>query len=152
MPWLWNRAGSDGGIASGVRGATSGREAIAEDTAAFVQSRTVARASRSRHRRILPAVISLRHNDGARFAIAGVALVILAIAVGFSKRRVAAMSDERAVGALADGDGVHDGDSPTKLAIDALDRWIYDLGDEEHDLRAQLRKAKSELQAKAPAS
>ena len=54
MPWLWNRAGSDGGIASGVRGATNGREAIAEDIAAFVQSGTVARRSRSRHRRNPP--------------------------------------------------------------------------------------------------
>src|SRR6266481_2042138 len=36
---------------------------------------------------ILPAVISLRHDDGARFAIAGVALVVLIGAVAFSKRK-----------------------------------------------------------------
>src|SRR5206468_12486422 len=35
---------------------------------------------------ILPAVISLRHNDGARFAIAGIALVVLIGAISFSKR------------------------------------------------------------------
>jgi hypothetical protein len=32
-----------------------------------------------------------------------------------------------------------------KLAIDALDRWIIDLGDEDADLRRQLREAKSQL-------
>jgi len=36
---------------------------------------------------ILPAVITLRHNTGARLAIAGVALLILLSAVAFSKRR-----------------------------------------------------------------
>jgi K(+)-stimulated pyrophosphate-energized sodium pump len=100
---------------------------------------------------ILPAVISLRHNDGARFAIAAVALVILAIAIAFSKRKVGSMADdEGALEAIADGDGVHDGDSPLKLAVDALDHWIYDLGDEEHDLRAQLRKAKQDLLSGSP--
>jgi K(+)-stimulated pyrophosphate-energized sodium pump len=36
---------------------------------------------------ILPAVISLRHNNGARYAIAAVALVILLSAIAFSKRK-----------------------------------------------------------------
>ncbi|HEX3394428.1 MAG TPA: sodium-translocating pyrophosphatase [Acidimicrobiales bacterium] len=36
---------------------------------------------------MLPAVISLRDNDAARFAIAGAALVILAGAIAFSKRK-----------------------------------------------------------------
>jgi K(+)-stimulated pyrophosphate-energized sodium pump len=35
---------------------------------------------------ILPAVINLRHNDTARFSIAGVALVVLIGAIAFSKR------------------------------------------------------------------
>jgi K(+)-stimulated pyrophosphate-energized sodium pump len=35
---------------------------------------------------VLPAVITLRHND-VRFAIAGIALVVLLAAIGFSKRR-----------------------------------------------------------------
>jgi K(+)-stimulated pyrophosphate-energized sodium pump len=36
---------------------------------------------------ILPAVISLRDNDGARFAIAGAALVVLIGALAFSSRK-----------------------------------------------------------------
>jgi K(+)-stimulated pyrophosphate-energized sodium pump len=36
---------------------------------------------------ILPAVISLQDNDAARYAIAGVALVVLAAAILFSKRK-----------------------------------------------------------------
>src|SRR5207253_523134 len=43
---------------------------------------------------ILPAVISLRDNDGARYAIAGVALVVLAVAIAFSKRKVGSMADD----------------------------------------------------------
>jgi len=97
---------------------------------------------------ILPAVISLRHNDTARYSIAGVALVVLAVAIAFSKRQVASMTDdEGAVEALVPEDGVGP-DTPTeKIALEALDRWIYDLGDEEHELRQQLRKAKTELEA-----
>ena len=34
----------------------------------------------------LPAIISLRNNDGARFTIAGVGLLILIGAVAYSKR------------------------------------------------------------------
>jgi hypothetical protein len=41
---------------------------------------------------ILPAVISLRNNDGARYSIAGAALVVLVIAVAFSKRKTVDMS------------------------------------------------------------
>ncbi len=40
---------------------------------------------------ILPAVISLRDNDGARYAVAAVALVVLGCAVAFSKRKAQAM-------------------------------------------------------------
>jgi len=39
----------------------------------------------------LPAIISLRNNDGARFSIAGAALVVLIIAIAFSKRKTTAM-------------------------------------------------------------
>jgi hypothetical protein len=39
-------------------------------------------------------VISLRHNNGARFAIAGVSLVVLIIAVAFSKRKGGAFAEE----------------------------------------------------------
>jgi K(+)-stimulated pyrophosphate-energized sodium pump len=40
---------------------------------------------------ILPAVISLKDNDAARFSIAGVGVVILVIAIAFSKRKTVAM-------------------------------------------------------------
>src|SRR5207244_9463090 len=41
---------------------------------------------------ILPAVISLRNNDGARYSIAGAALVVLVMAVAFSKRKTVDMA------------------------------------------------------------
>jgi K(+)-stimulated pyrophosphate-energized sodium pump len=43
---------------------------------------------------ILPAVISLRHNTGARFGIAGAALVVLLAAILFSKRSGATLAAE----------------------------------------------------------
>jgi K(+)-stimulated pyrophosphate-energized sodium pump len=42
---------------------------------------------------VLPAVITLRHNDPARFAIAGVALLVLLAAIFFSKRSANMISD-----------------------------------------------------------
>ena len=43
---------------------------------------------------ILPAVIIMQDNN-ARFAIAGVALVVLLIAIGFSKRKTPSLADRR---------------------------------------------------------
>ncbi len=43
---------------------------------------------------ILPAVISLQHNDAARFTIAGASLVVLICAVLFSKRKGGAYTEE----------------------------------------------------------
>ncbi len=43
---------------------------------------------------ILPAVITLHAHTGARLAIAGVALVVLLVAIAFSKRKTAAMDSE----------------------------------------------------------
>ena len=40
---------------------------------------------------MLPAVISLRNNTGARLGIAAAALVILAAAIAFSKRKTESM-------------------------------------------------------------
>jgi hypothetical protein len=101
---------------------------------------------------ILPAVISLQDNDGARYAISGVALVVLAGAIWFSKRKVESMVDaEGQVEALVPEDGIGPDDPASKIALEAIDRWIFDLGDEEHDLRAQLRKAKQELEAELKA-
>ena len=89
---------------------------------------------------ILPAVINLQDNDGARYSVAAAALVVLGIAIAFSKRRS---------GGIAAGPthAVSYGDPPLKLAVDALDRWIMDLSDEEHDLRKQLRAARAALQS-----
>jgi K(+)-stimulated pyrophosphate-energized sodium pump len=102
---------------------------------------------------ILPAIINLQDNEGARYAIAGIALVILIGAIAFSKRKTEAMDSgvEPPAGAMAMAasaapqGGVAVGDPPSKLAADALDRWIMDLGDEDADLRAQLRDARSRL-------
>jgi K(+)-stimulated pyrophosphate-energized sodium pump len=92
---------------------------------------------------ILPAIINLQDNDGARYAIAGAALVVLIGAIMFSKRSTTDMGES--VAAAADQHGVTPGETPTQLAIDAIDRWIFDLGDEEADLRTQLREAKAQL-------
>jgi K(+)-stimulated pyrophosphate-energized sodium pump len=43
---------------------------------------------------ILPAVITLRDNNGARYAIAVAALVVLLIAIAFSKRKVGGFAEE----------------------------------------------------------
>jgi len=98
----------------------------------------------------LPAIISLRKNDGARFTIAGIALVILLASIAFSKRKTEAMDTvagggEPAVPAMA---GVVAGAvedpadimscSPDEAARIAIDRWIFDLGHEEHELRDRL--------------
>jgi K(+)-stimulated pyrophosphate-energized sodium pump len=100
---------------------------------------------------ILPAVINLQDNTGARLAIAGLSLVILLAAIAFSKRSQGAMDE----GAPADSpvaranrpestDGAR---APEQLAVDALDRWIIDLGDEDADLRAKLNQARDKLGA-----
>ncbi|MEZ5233329.1 MAG: sodium-translocating pyrophosphatase [Acidimicrobiales bacterium] len=44
----------------------------------------------------LPAIIKLQDNDGARYAIAGISLVVLIGAIAFSKRKTEAMGDEAA--------------------------------------------------------
>ncbi|PLS76705.1 MAG: hypothetical protein CYG61_00485, partial [Actinobacteria bacterium] len=103
---------------------------------------------------ILPAVINLQDNDGARYAIAGAALVALGLAIAFSKRKSTGIGgDAPAMAAAAvqtpappaNSAAVTNGDAPEKLAIDALERWIFDLSDDEADLRAQLRDAQTKL-------
>jgi K(+)-stimulated pyrophosphate-energized sodium pump len=123
---------------------------------------------------ILPAVISLQDNDAARFTVAAAALAVLIGAVAFSKRRSGGISASApsapatSVGApsapamAATGpaatstDGRHavTGDEPPlELAVKALDRWIVDLGDEDAELRALLRDARTDLEpAAAPTS
>ena len=92
---------------------------------------------------ILPAVIKLRDNNGARYAIAAGALVVLVAAVAFSKRKTGSMADGGEVTAAARG--VMPGEPPLELAVQAIDRWMEDLGNEEADLRQQLREAKQHL-------
>jgi K(+)-stimulated pyrophosphate-energized sodium pump len=50
---------------------------------------------------LLPAIISLRDNDGARFAISGAALVVLVAAILFSKRKTTSMAGGEAAGAFS---------------------------------------------------
>ncbi|HEX2064697.1 MAG TPA: sodium-translocating pyrophosphatase, partial [Acidimicrobiales bacterium] len=76
---------------------------------------------------ILPAVINLQDNDAARYAVAGAALLVLAGAIAFSKRKsmgLMAGADEgppvvpAAAGAQSDAARpVSDGDTPLKLAV-----------------------------------
>jgi K(+)-stimulated pyrophosphate-energized sodium pump len=51
---------------------------------------------------ILPSVITFRHNDTVRFVIAGVALAVLLVAIGISKRKVQSMADSPAAAPAAE--------------------------------------------------
>ena len=114
---------------------------------------------------VLPAIIKLQDNDPARFAVAGVAFVVLAAAIAFSKRKSGGIDMPVPAAASApvaaappafatDGPG-SDADSPAlvgvdlDLAVDALDRWIVDLGDGDASLRARLGAARAQLQPAA---
>jgi K(+)-stimulated pyrophosphate-energized sodium pump len=96
---------------------------------------------------ILPAVITLQDNDGARYAIAGAALVVLAGAIAFSKRSTGSIAGDSAAAAAAidaDAQGVRNGDR-NAIMRQALENWIDDLGHEEHDLRDKLLAVKATL-------
>jgi hypothetical protein len=97
---------------------------------------------------LLPAVISLRHNDNARYAIAAACLVVLGAAIAFSKRKAAAM-DAPVGGAVLAVAPVFAGDRNEALKA-AIDQWIFDLGHEEHELRDRLRAVKSQLDGGNP--
>ena len=62
---------------------------------------------------ILPAVITLRHHTGARLGIAGASLVVLLIAIAFSKRKTESMDEGLPAGAAA---GV---DEAASVAVDS---------------------------------
>ncbi|MDP8928221.1 MAG: sodium/proton-translocating pyrophosphatase, partial [Actinomycetota bacterium] len=91
---------------------------------------------------ILPAVISYRDNTGLRLGIALAALAVLLAAIAFSKRRTGALADYTE--AVSGAQVMSDRDAALKAAID---RWIFDLGDEEHDLRERLRVVRDSLPA-----
>jgi len=95
---------------------------------------------------ILPAVINLQDNDGMRFAIAGLSLIILVGAIAFSKRKSSAIGDD--IGAelaskAVPGEAVMTDKKATLQA--ALDGWITDLGDDEAELRQRLRDVRTTL-------
>jgi K(+)-stimulated pyrophosphate-energized sodium pump len=112
---------------------------------------------------ILPAVISLRNNDGARYAIAGIALVVLGVAIAFSKRKTGAMDapldaavgvgalDDPPLGATVPGAASSDGGLGSlngphdQVLVAAIDRWIDDRGHEEVEVRVRLLEVKSQL-------
>ena len=98
---------------------------------------------------LLPAIISLRNNDTARYTIAGVCLVVLAGAIAFSKRKTQAMdAGQPATGAVGeaerDGPAVMNGDHDAALR-EAIDQWLIDLGREDHELRDRLLEVKRRL-------
>ncbi len=81
---------------------------------------------------ILPAVINLQDNTPVRLAIAGVALIVLLIAIIYSRRPQESMeagTPSELAAAAVHGHVVTSATKPRELALDALDRWIYDLGD-----------------------
>ncbi len=91
---------------------------------------------------ILPAVINLQDNDVARFSIAGLALVILIGAIMFSKRKGEAM--DAGVDAIS-GEAVM---NDQKAALQAaLDRWMFDLSEEEGDLKTRLREVRDKVES-----
>src|SRR5262249_52412045 len=75
----------------------------------------------------------------ARYGIAGGALVVLGIAIAFSKRRTGGLDAgvETEVGDVVESaiTGVTHRDHMLK---DAIDRWVVDLREEEHELRNDL--------------
>jgi hypothetical protein len=90
---------------------------------------------------ILPAVINLQDNDPVRYAVAGVALAVLVGAIAFSKRRTQGLDE--GTEAVPAQDVMDDKKAALQAAID---RWIYDLGDEEADLREHLRAVRGEIE------
>ena len=92
---------------------------------------------------ILPAVINLQDNDTARFTIAGLALIVLTGAILFSKRKGMSIGGDETSEAITGESIMSDDMSAMKAAID---RWIYDLGDEEHELRKRLRVVREHLE------
>jgi K(+)-stimulated pyrophosphate-energized sodium pump len=95
---------------------------------------------------ILPAVINLQDNDGMRFAIAGLSLIILVGAIAFSKRKGSAIGDDlgaELASKAVPGEAVMTDKKATLQA--ALDGWITDLGDDEAELRQRLRDVRTTL-------
>ena len=93
---------------------------------------------------MLPAMLSLEDNNW-RFAIAGVALLVVLGAVLFSKRQGSNMVD-------ADANAEDDAQAVAVMAGNrnatlrqAIDLWVDDLGHRDHELRERLIEVKSSL-------
>jgi K(+)-stimulated pyrophosphate-energized sodium pump len=102
---------------------------------------------------VLPAILNLESRDGnpegVSYLIAAAALIVLLIAIGFSKRKTEAMVEGPAdtdvpAEAEANGPMVMAGDRNATLR-QAIDLWIDDLGHEEKDLRTKLLEVRESL-------
>ncbi|HEX9529784.1 MAG TPA: hypothetical protein VF954_01505, partial [Acidimicrobiales bacterium] len=70
--------------------------------------------------------------------------VVLIAAVAFSKRSTGSMAGNGAGAGDDSGGPVMTGRRDVALAA-AIDRWIFDLGHEEHELRTRLVQVKAQL-------
>ena len=102
---------------------------------------------------MLPAIINLEHENGSPkplgYVVAGIALVVLLIAIAYSKRDTGSMTDgppatDVPAEAEAGGASVLAGDRNATLR-QAIDLWIDDLGHEDKDLRTKLLEVRGSL-------
>jgi K(+)-stimulated pyrophosphate-energized sodium pump len=103
---------------------------------------------------VLPAIINLENANGtpkpAGYAIAAAALIVLLIAIAYSKRKTEAM--DGGVPATIDIPAEAAGNGPAVMAGDrnatlrqAIDLWIDDLGHGDKDLRTKLLEVRESL-------
>jgi K(+)-stimulated pyrophosphate-energized sodium pump len=103
---------------------------------------------------VLPAIINLENDNGspkpAGYAVAAAALIVLLIAIAYSKRKTEAMDGgvpatiDIPAEALTNGPAVMAGDRNATLR-QAIDLWIDDLGHEDKDLRTKLLDVRESL-------
>ncbi|MFZ1489984.1 MAG: sodium-translocating pyrophosphatase [Ilumatobacteraceae bacterium] len=94
---------------------------------------------------ILPAIITLDDNEVARYAISGVALVVLLGAIAWSKRSAEIeVSGGAPSEAAALAPEVRKGNRDA-IMRSAIDQWLDCLGHEEADLRDDLLKVRDSL-------
>jgi K(+)-stimulated pyrophosphate-energized sodium pump len=102
---------------------------------------------------MLPAIIKLEYANGnpkpAGYIVAGIALVVLLIAIAYSKRDTGSMTEgppstDVPAEARSNGPSVMAGDRNATLR-QAIDLWIDDLGHEDKDLRTKLLEVRESL-------
>ena len=91
---------------------------------------------------ILPAIINLRDNDPARYAIAGLATVVLIGAVAFSKRKADAMGSEGGIPAASTQHPTADGRADLVSAYDAV---IADVAVKDKELASSLKRKRGAI-------